>query len=231
MFVLALLLWQTASFDVGKIDVNGLQRLKTADVLASIGVREGARAGKAEFDAACRRLVETGLFAGCNWKYVPVSQTSVAMTFDLTEAPAEQTVRLRVPGASDTEVWSWLRTNEPLAQPKMPVSDDAVQFYAAAVQRYLKRKVVPSIDTNLETKETTLVFRPADAPASFPSNSMAHRQSPRRLWKRNWSLWQRVGLLRSTISNNCWTRTSGLCTRNSAVWRSTFLPSRQALPR
>ncbi len=164
MFVLALLFWQTASFDVSKIDVNGLQRLKAADVLTSIAMKEGSRAGKAEFDAACRRLMEIGLFAGCNWKYVPVSQTAIALTIELMEAPAEQTVRLRVPGASDTEVWSWLRTNEPLAQSKMPVSDDAVQFYAAAVQRYLKRKVIPSIDTNLETKETTLVFRPADAP-------------------------------------------------------------------
>jgi outer membrane protein assembly factor BamA len=161
---MALLFWQTASFDVSKIDVNGLKRLQPADVLASISVKEGARAGKAEFDAACQRLVETGLFAGCNWKYVPVLQTGVVLTFDLTEVPAQQTVRLRVPGASDTEVWTWLRTNEPLAQPNMPVSDDAVHFYAAAVQRYLKRKVVPSVDTNLETKETTLVFRPADAP-------------------------------------------------------------------
>jgi outer membrane protein assembly factor BamA len=162
VFVLALLFWQTA-FDVDRIDINGLHRLKPDAVKASIGMKEGTKAGKTQFEAACRRLMETGLFASCNWKYVPVSQTGVVVAIDVTEFPAEQTVRFHVPGAGDAELWNWLRANEPLVQPEIPASDEAVQFYAAAVQRYLKKDVAPSVDTNLQTKETTIVFRPAGA--------------------------------------------------------------------
>ena len=165
MFVLfaSFLLWQS-TFNLTKIDVEGLQRFEREAVLSTIGLKVGATAGKTDFDAACRRLVETGLFQGCNWKYAPVSPTAVALTFSLEEAPADQTVRLTVPGVDDKQLWEWLRTNEPLVQPKMPGSDAATTFYTQAIQRFLKKEVVSSVDTNLKTRETTLVFRPANLP-------------------------------------------------------------------
>jgi outer membrane protein assembly factor BamA len=45
----------------------------------------------------------------------------------------------------------------------MPNSDEAVQFYTRAVQRYLKQNLTPSVDVNLETRETTLIFRPSNS--------------------------------------------------------------------
>ena len=165
MFVLfaSFFLWQS-TFEVSKIDIEGLQRFQPAAVVSAIGLKIGATAGKTDFDAACRRLVDTGLFQGCNWKYAPVSRTSVALTFSLEEAPADQTVRLTIPGVDDKQLWEWLRANEPLVQPKMPGSDAATTFYTQAIQRFLKKDVVSSVDTNLNSRETTLVFRPANLP-------------------------------------------------------------------
>jgi outer membrane protein assembly factor BamA len=157
-------LWQ-ATFEITKIDINGLSRLDQAGVATTLGVKTGASLGKPDFDAACRRLMETGLFEGCNWKYAPTTRTGIALTFDLKEAEAGQKVRLTVPGVEDKQLWEWLRTNEPLVQPQMPASDEAIQFYTRAIQRFLKKDVVSSVHSNLETRENTLVFRPANLPS------------------------------------------------------------------
>jgi outer membrane protein insertion porin family len=164
VFLVALFLWQT-TFEVTKIDIDGLSRFEPAAVLATVGLKSGSSAGKPEFDAACQRLIATGLFEGCNWKYMPTTRTGVTLTFQLKEAEAGQKVRLSVPGVDDKTLWEWLRTNEPLVQPQMPASDEAIQFYTRAVQRFLRKDVVASVHSNLETRENTLVFRPANAPA------------------------------------------------------------------
>jgi outer membrane protein assembly factor BamA len=159
----AFFLWQT-TFELTKIDIEGLSRFQPDAVLGTVGLKPGAKAGKVEFDAACQRLIQSGLFQGCNWKYLPTSTTGIALTIQLNEAPAPQTARLTVPGVPEKQLWDWLRENEPLVTTEMPASDDALQFYTQAIRRFLKQDVVSSVDTNLETKENVLVFRPANLP-------------------------------------------------------------------
>ena len=163
LLICALFLWQ-ATFELTRIDIEGLLRLKNEAVVQSIGLKPGVAAGKVEFDDACQRLIQTGLFQGCSWKYQPTSATGIALTLQLQEAPAPQTVRITVPGVESKKLWEWLRDNEPLVQAQMPTSEDAIQFYTQAVRKFLKQEVEPSIDTNLETKVTTLVFRPVNLP-------------------------------------------------------------------
>ena len=165
----------------------------------------------------------TGLFEGCNWKYAPTSRTGVALTFDVKEAEAGQKVRLTVPGVDDKELWDWLRTNEPLVQPQMPGSDDAIQFYTRAIQRFLKKDVVASVHTNLETRENTLVFRPANVPTI--SVGEVHRRASHRCCGRSRkrsSPLRKARRLLSTTCRNCSTSTSGRCTRISAVLNVSF---------
>ena len=165
MFVFLLLfLWQS-TFQLAKIDVQGLARFQPKAVLATVGLKAGSNAGKAELDGTCQKLIGSGLFEGCNWKYTPTSSAGGTVTLDLKEAPATQTVRLTVAGVSDEQLWSWLAQNEPLVQRKMPISDDAIRFYTDAIHRYLKQDIASSIDTNLNTHETTLVFRPSNLPS------------------------------------------------------------------
>jgi outer membrane protein assembly factor BamA len=163
VLLVALFLWQ-AAVELTKVDVQGLSRFETGAVLSSVGLKRGSTAGKPEFDAACQRLIGTGLFERCDWKTTPTSTTGVTLTLALKEAAAGQKVRLTVPGVDDKQLWDWLRANEPLVQPQMPASDEAIQFYTRAIQRFLKRDVIPSVQTNLESKESTLVFRPANVP-------------------------------------------------------------------
>ena len=161
---LLLFLWQS-TFQLAKIDVQGLARFQPKAVLATVGLKAGSNAGKAELDGTCQKLIGSGLFEGCNWKYTPTSSAGGTVTLELKEAPATQTVRLTVAGVSDEQLWTWLAQNEPLVQRKMPISDDAIRFYTDAIHRYLKQDIASSIDTNLNTHETTLVFRPSNLPS------------------------------------------------------------------
>jgi outer membrane protein assembly factor BamA len=158
-FALLLFLWQS-TFPLTKIDVQGLSRFSPAPILKTVGLKIGAHAGKSELDAACEKLIGTGLFEGCAWKYA-----GGAVTFDLKESPATESVHLSVPGADEKQLWSWLAENEPLVQPKMPATDQAIQFYTKAVKRYLKNDVASSVESNLQTHETTIVFRPSNLPS------------------------------------------------------------------
>lgn len=151
---------------VGKVRVAGNARFPVAAIAAASGIRPGSSFTKQDLDAACQRLIRSGLFAGCNYRYTPVSATSADVDLQITEAPAEQAARLTIPGVAEAELWAWLKQNEPLIQTKMPGNDDAIEFYSAAVQRYLRDKkldadIRPSIETNLETREIILIFRPA----------------------------------------------------------------------
>ena len=166
MFVLFLFLflWQS-TFHVTKIDMQGLSRFRPEGVLTTLALKAPSDVGKTGLDAACQKLIGSGLFEGCSWKYTPTSGSEGTLTLDLKEAPAPQTARLTVPGVSDEQLWSWLAQNEPLIQRKMPSSDEAVTFYTDAIRRYLKQDIAPSVDTNLNAHETTFVFRPANAPS------------------------------------------------------------------
>jgi outer membrane protein assembly factor BamA len=159
VFPLLLLMWQS-TFQLAKLDVQGLSRFPPEAVMKTVGLKVGTQAGKAELDRACQKLIDTGLFEGCNWKYA-----GGAVTLELKEAPAGQTVHLSVPGVNEKQLWAWLADNEPLVQPKMPASDQAIQFYTKAVQRYLKQDMPSSVDSNLDTHETMIAFRPSNLPS------------------------------------------------------------------
>ncbi len=161
---LFLFLWQS-TFHVLKIDIQGLSRFRPEAVLTTVALKANSDVRKTDLDDACQKLIGSGLFEGCSWKYTPTSSSGGTLTLDLKEAPAPQTARLTVPGVSDEQLWGWLAQNEPLIQRKIPSSDEAVTFYTGAIRRYLKQDIAPSVDTNLNTHETTLVFRPTNVPS------------------------------------------------------------------
>ena len=152
------------TFELSKIDIQGLSRFAPEAIFVTTGLKSGVKAGKPEFVAACEKLVRSGMFRGCDWKYQPTSPTGATLTLELVEAEAPQKVRLKIPGADEKALWDWMKVNEPLVTPQMPGSDEAVQFYTNAIKRYLKQDVVSNIDTDLATKENTFSFRPANAP-------------------------------------------------------------------
>jgi outer membrane protein assembly factor BamA len=168
--VLFALLLQANSWPVASIRVQGLTRFAEQDVVSQTGLKVKSPAGISDLDAACGRLMKTGLFRSCNYRYSPQSPESIDVEFTVNELPAEQRVRITIPGVEEKRLWEWLQKNEPLAKDQMPPNDDAVAFYTAAVHRFLKAEgldsgLISSVESDLQRRQQTFVFRPKNVSA------------------------------------------------------------------
>jgi outer membrane protein assembly factor BamA len=159
-----LLLLQAALWPVASVKVEGVQRLSAAHVAAASGVKQGDTAGSATLGEACERVMKTGLFRFCNYKYSPTSANAIDVVLSVAELPAPQRVRFTIPGVDEKELWDWLKKNEPLVRDTMPSNDDAIAFYTAAVRRFLKSDVTANVESDLKTHTQTFIFRPKNLP-------------------------------------------------------------------
>lgn len=160
--VATLPLWSQSTLT--SVEMRGLQRLPKAAVIEAAGLKLRQPITKAEYDGACNRLLKTGLIEACEYSFIN-SPAGQAVDFKLKETPASMKASISVPGATEAELWEWLRKNEPLVTPEIPDNDDATQFYVRAVERFLSAKggsggVKADIQTDLGTKQTSLRFRP-----------------------------------------------------------------------
>jgi outer membrane protein assembly factor BamA len=156
------------SFEIAQIQVQGLKRLPQAGVIAASGLRDAKQATSKDLDAACNRLLKTGLFAACSYKYTPSAGKGAAIELATEEAPASQKVRLQIPNAKEEEAWNWLGTNRPLVQRTMPSNNDVIAFYVAAITDFLRSRnqteeMVSAVDTDISNNESTFIFRPKNA--------------------------------------------------------------------
>jgi outer membrane protein assembly factor BamA len=149
---------------LSKVAFEGLAGLPADSVTQAAGVAVGEPTSQAELEAACGRLIATGLFLGCQFRFA-----DGVVTFQVAQAPAEQDVRIDLPGISEKDFWTWAARQAPLLKPRMPGTNDATRLYTEAVQRFASTRlpgeqVEPRIETTLATHETFLVFRLANLP-------------------------------------------------------------------
>lgn len=167
----ALLLFQASasSWPVASLKVQGLSRFAEKDVAAASGLKVNAPAGVADLDEACKRLTKTGLFQSCKYRSSAASQGAIDVELTVGEMAAAQRVRFTIPGVDEKQLWAWLQKNEPLVQDHVPANDDALEFYTAAVRRFLKAEgrhadVVSAVESDLRAREQTFIFRPKNLP-------------------------------------------------------------------
>lgn len=169
VFLASALLFQAPAWEVASVQVKGGSRFRPEVIAAAAGLKKGSRAGKTELDAACQKLVVTGIFQNCNYRYMPVSDRAIAVEVQVREAPANHTARIAFPNVDEQKVWAWMAENEPIVTREMPGSDDANRFYAGAIERYMKTlggtaTLTSVIDSDQEGR-ISIVFRPGDLPA------------------------------------------------------------------
>ena len=113
------------------------------------------------------KLMATGLFEGCNWKYAPTSRTGVTLSFQVKEAAGRQKVRLSVPGVGGQAVMGLAAGERTARAAANARSDEAIQFYTRAIQRFLKKDVdahgrTESGDSREHTRYSDLpMYRPS----------------------------------------------------------------------
>ena len=174
-FCVVLSLAQEVRPFLSKVAFEGLRTLPASAVAGVAALSTGEPVTQPDLEAACGRLLATGLFQGCQFRFAD----GVA-TLQVAEAPAELDVRIDLPGVEEKDFWSWAAANAPLLKPKMPGSNDATRLYTDAVQKFVSARlpgeqVAARIETTLATHETFLVFRSANLPkiaaVSFTGNA------------------------------------------------------------
>lgn len=155
---------QTESAALTRLTVEGLATLPAGAVLHVTGLTEGQAVGQADLEGACGRLLATGLFSDCRFRF-----NAGLAAFQVSEAETSQAIGLDLPGVTGKDLWEWAGSHEPLLRPRMPGNADAAKLYTAAIQRFVDEripgeKVTARLESRFGSNESELVFRPAHPP-------------------------------------------------------------------
>lgn len=154
------------------IQVAGNQRLAAAAVIAASGLRVGQTAARAEFDAAARKLFDTGFFAGVSYRFDPTTAGGVggyAVTLQVSEEPARMPVELDIPGQDAELLWRQLQSSAGFIDRRMPDNDRASAYYKQAIEALLLKsnrpeEIVLKTEADLRTGQMTVICRPSRLP-------------------------------------------------------------------
>lgn len=158
-------------FPLMSLKVNGNKLYTEKQVLAVADMKLGGLVAKPEFEAAQKRLTESGAFESVGFGYAPTADgKGYAGTFDVVEV--QQLYPFRFEGLPDSErhLREALKSREPLFGEKIPATRQIIDRFAAGLESYLgqsfKDKVVAQVTADAPG-ELVVVFRPATAPPAI----------------------------------------------------------------
>ena len=157
-------------FPVESINVTGNQQFSDTEIVRMSGLTAGQLVRKSDFDAAQKRLLDSGLFETVAYRYMPVpGSQSVAATFEVKEIGQLFPYRFEAIDVPDATLRAWLHKDEPLFRDRIPATPpvlkrftDSLDQYLAAQNKPLKitGKLLPNPKGDLE-----VVFLPSSLPA------------------------------------------------------------------
>ncbi|MGJ5816131.1 hypothetical protein [Paludibaculum fermentans] len=161
-----------AQTPVLELHTEGNTRLPSAPVVAASGLKLGSLVTRAELDNAANALFATGLFESVNYRFAPKSTNQAAgyaVTFLLTEDPAQGVAILDIPGLDSARLWETLRSANPLITTAMPQNDQALAYYRQAIEAALlqlgrKETVTTKLEADLASGRMATVFQSGNRP-------------------------------------------------------------------
>jgi outer membrane protein insertion porin family len=163
---------QESRYPIFDFLVEGNSRLSEPGIRAVSGLKTGQAASRADFDAACQRLMDTGLFRYVNYRYLPKTvsgRQGFALTLQVTEETGLQAASLDLPGLDEERVWEELRRQDPLIEKSIPGNANATAYYVRAIERFLRQQgraeaIIQVTESDLASGRMSAVFRPAVLP-------------------------------------------------------------------
>ncbi len=155
------LLLFAAAFPIESIRVEGVKRLKPDQVIAASGLRTGQNAEKSDFDAAQKRLAESGVLASVGYKYAPSpSGKGYVVTFDVVEVDQVFPIRFEDIARHEADLRKILAA-DPLFTDPAPGTREVIARYAAALNGAVKSDP-PLVGRVLADRpgEEMMLFRP-----------------------------------------------------------------------
>lgn len=151
-----------ALFPIESIHVEGLKRLKPAQIIGASGLKVGQQADKPDFEAAQARLLATGMLASVGYRYASgAAGKGYAVTFEVVEVEQVFPVRFEDLPGTEAELLRVLAAADPLFTNPVPGTVPVIKRLEAALNAHLK--VDPPIVGKVladRPEETMLLFRP-----------------------------------------------------------------------
>ena len=155
-----------ARWPIESLVVEGNHTYSADEILAAAGLKVGEVVGKPEFEAARKRLLDTGAFETVGYKFTPGSPKGYAAVFQVTEVQQAYPAEFEELHVSEQELRAALRAKDPLfASGKIAATQPAFARYQKWVQDLVAAKgVTDKIAVGVApsaTGEFAVVFRPA----------------------------------------------------------------------
>jgi outer membrane protein assembly factor BamA len=131
------------------------------------GLKPGDSVDDAAFQAAARKLQETGLFSEIDFHYTPgPKKIGYALILSLKEHPQRMQAIFDFPGKSEEQIWACIKQQYPWLSNPLPADGAAQEFIARATERCLggATPVIAQLESDIATHKSQLVFRPRDMP-------------------------------------------------------------------
>src|SRR5687767_3071999 len=127
-----------ALFPLESIQVEGLKRLKPAQVTAASGLRIGQQVDKPDFEAAQARLVATGVLASVGFRYASSpSGKGYVLTFEVAEVDQVFPVKFEDLPGTEAELLKVLAAADPLFTNPAPGTEAVIKRMEAALNAHL----------------------------------------------------------------------------------------------
>jgi len=157
-------------FPVESIRVEGNKEFSDEEIVKMSGIQAGQAVQKADFDAAQKRLLESGLFETVAYRYTPAgNKGGYAATFQVKEIGQAFTYRFEAIDVPDAELRAYLKQQEPLFADRIPATEPVLKRFTSDLEKFLATrnkplqivgKLTPDPKGQLE-----VVFQPAALPA------------------------------------------------------------------
>ncbi len=124
--------------------VSGNHNYTRQQILAVAGLHVGDLAGKEEFEAAQKRLEDTGAFDTVGYKFAPSPNSSgYTATIQVQEVEPVYPVHFSGLGVPEAEVSAWLKSRYPLTGAKLPATQAILTRYTKSIQELLAERGHP----------------------------------------------------------------------------------------
>jgi outer membrane protein assembly factor BamA len=130
------LLAQEKSFPLEDVKISGSQ-VPAAVVLEIGGLKLGDPINKAGIEEACQKLGQSGIFEAVSYHYEAGPKHGYVVTLELGDPRRMVDAAIDIPGADETGLWTWIASQFPKFQHRVPQSDEAQQYLAGMLERKL----------------------------------------------------------------------------------------------
>jgi outer membrane protein insertion porin family len=158
------------AYPLVSLKVEGNLHLTEEKILDIAGIRLGQTVGKADFDAAQQRLLETGLFETVAYRYAPSADgKGYNAVFEVRPIGQLFPYRFEALDADPAALRAEVQTAEPLFKDKIPATETVLKKISDALTVYMEQQGKPGLQVigrldHDEKGQLEVVFQPGVLP-------------------------------------------------------------------